>query len=731
MNATPQACFTFVGFTLFISPPVSDAQWIQTSGPISLNPVALLSVAVTGDTIFTGAYQGGGIYRSFDGGVNWTEVAAGDAYSHMNALLMSDKIVYAGNYSGVYHSTDYGDHWIKNDTTLPERAEINSLTILNEYLFAASDYGVFRSSDGGNRWISVNSGLPEGLCSTIFSITALNTTMIIGTSGGIYRSTNYGTNWVQSNSGLPIGFYGCPARVNTLLVDGNNIFAGTDGYGIYRSINHGLSWDSVNTGLPPGYNPGFYMSVRSLGLYQNTVMAGLDGGSIYISTDSGTNWDRLIDRLSAYAYIFDFAVSENKIFAATLDGLFQSNGIDTHWNPLLTRYPRYFIAYKMAIGNQNLIASGWSNYWNGSIENVFYSPDGGDTWHEIDSLSPVRWFNCFAFGDSMLLAGTDQIYRSADDGIHWTEADSSPAISPVNSIVIREDNILAGTGGDWWQFGEWGGVFKSTDGARSWTLIGLKDTMITSLATMQDTIFAGGQRSIYRSDDDGTSWTRCDSGVPEDVFTRSLLTVGDTLIAGTDLGIYLSTDMGSSWSARNNGLPFDSTHTTNIYSMISYLDHLFMGTNRGVYHSSDMGMNWESISDDLGGSTLPVYSLSVQDDYIFAGTRGGVWRRAISGVVSVEDPGDDPAPQSYTLYQNNPNPFNPSTSITYSLSMAGLVSVRIFDILGREVATLIHERKEVGKHTVEWNARSIPSGIYLYRITTERFSDTKKMVLVK
>jgi len=565
MNAFPKVCLPVFGFMLIISPVVSHAQWVQTSGPYSLNPIALLSVAVSGDTIFTGGYQGDGIYRSFDGGDHWIEIAAGDTYSYVNTLLIRNNVVYAGNYSGVYHSTDYGESWLKNQTGLPERADINSLAFLNDYLFAASELGVFKSSDGGENWVSVNVGLPGGSCGSILSVTAANTTIFAGTYGGVYRSTNYGLSWISSSSGLTMGFYGCPARVNTMMVMGNILFAGTDGYGMYRSDNNGQSWDSVNTGLPPGYNPGFYMSVRSLEFFHDTIFAGLDGGSISISADSGAHWETLVSGLPSFAYVFDFAVGENNIYAATFDGLYQSNGIDTIWNLIFSRYPEPLVARRMGVSNNNLIISGWSHSWNGSIPNTYYTSDRGDVWYEIDSLSPVREFNCFASGDSFLLAGSDRIYRSTDDGNHWTEVDSSPGSSPINSIFIKEDTIYTATGGYWWQFGEWGGVYKSTDGARNWSLIGLRGTMVTSLTIVGDIIIAGGSSSIYRSDDNGNSWNRSDSGFAYSWGLHSLLTVQNHVIAWVSDGIYLSIDSGRHWSARNNGLPFDTTNTTRIY----------------------------------------------------------------------------------------------------------------------------------------------------------------------
>jgi len=88
-------------------------------------------------------------------------------------------------------------------------------------------------------------------------------------------------------------------------------------------------------------------------------------------------------------------------------------------------------------------------------------------------------------------------------------------------------------------------------------------------------------------------------------------------------------------------------------------------------------------------------------------------------------------PDSYELNQNYPNPFNPSTQITFSVPAPGQVTLKIFDVLGQELTTLVNAKKVVGTYTVEWNASDYPSGVYFYTIVAGEFSDTKKMVLMK
>ncbi|MCC6398228.1 MAG: T9SS type A sorting domain-containing protein, partial [Bacteroidetes bacterium] len=88
-------------------------------------------------------------------------------------------------------------------------------------------------------------------------------------------------------------------------------------------------------------------------------------------------------------------------------------------------------------------------------------------------------------------------------------------------------------------------------------------------------------------------------------------------------------------------------------------------------------------------------------------------------------------PDGYTLLQNYPNPFNPSTTIEFSVPASGFVSLRVVDLLGREIATLVNEQKPAGTYRATFDATGLPSGTYFYSLTAGSFSGVKKMVLVK
>jgi hypothetical protein len=88
-------------------------------------------------------------------------------------------------------------------------------------------------------------------------------------------------------------------------------------------------------------------------------------------------------------------------------------------------------------------------------------------------------------------------------------------------------------------------------------------------------------------------------------------------------------------------------------------------------------------------------------------------------------------PFNYSLEQNYPNPFNPSTTIQYSIPQSGLVTLKVFNVLGKEVATLANGQNDAGNHKVEFDASALNSGVYFYKIESGSFVETKKMILLK
>jgi len=125
--------------------------------------------------------------------------------------------------------------------------------------------------------------------------------------------------------------------------------------------------------------------------------------------------------------------------------------------------------------------------------------------------------------------------------------------------------------------------------------------------------------------------------------------------------------------------------------------------------------------------TIP---FSIYAQYLGGNGRGDVSIILTNVPLPVEEAASS-LPTKVELAQNYPNPFNPSTSIMYTVGMRQFVKIRVYDLLGREVAALVNEEKPVGNYKINFNATGLPSGLYFYTLTTNNFSKTRKMILLK
>jgi len=256
----------------------------------------------------------------------------------------------------------------------------------------------------------------------------------------------------------------------------------------------------------------------------------------------------------------------------------------------------------------------------------------------------------------------------------------------------------------------------------------LKDHSVYYLAFNDSAVFAGTWHGdVLRSTDNGDNWSQINNGV---IFTRVYsLAINDSghIFVGAKGGrLFRSTDNGDSWSQINNG--WTSTAFT-----LAFNDkgHVFAGTGSGVFRSTDNGDNWTEINNGL--TTTIILSLALNDaGQIFAGTSGGgVFRSVETTTVSVES-SMDIAPKNFALSQNYPNPFNPSTIILYSISKSDFVTLIIYDILGREIQTLVNEFQIANTYSVNFDASNLSNGVYFYRLQIgQDFVEAKKMLLIK
>ncbi len=382
--------------------------------------------------------------------------------------------------------------------------------------------------------------------------------------------------------------------------------------------------------------------------------------------------------------------------------------------------------YSFAVNGNHIFAG---TLGDSVIAGVYLSSNNGTNWvqaglqnHQTSSL---------AVGGIYIFAGKVGgyypfgVYRSANNGGNWIQSGLSDNF--IYSLAVNGDNIFAGT--------MFSGVYKSTNNGNNWIQAGLNFESVSSLAANASNTYAGTYGDgVYKSTDNGTTWTQTSLNNRS---ISSLAVNGNNIFAGCDnypdmYGVYRSTDNGITWTQTtlNNQV---------VYSLAVIGINVFAGTSNatGFYVSTNNGANWLQRNEGL--SNLPVKALCISNNYIFAGTvNNGVYRRPLSEIIGVI-PISNEVPVAFSLEQNYPNPFNPVTKIRFQIPKSGFVNVKVYDVLGMVVTTLVNEQMQPGTYEAEWDGSNYPSGVYLYKLTagdasallSKGFTEMKKMILIK
>lgn len=336
--------------------------------------------------------------------------------------------------------------------------------------------------------------------------------------------------------------------------------------------------------------------------------------------------------------------------------------------------------------------------------------------------------------------------KSIDGGISWQRITTGRSFPTTILEYYKGDpNII--------YIGEGPASLKrSTDGGNSWNYLNLPmGTFLNSLGLSshnKDLFFVGFVDGIFRTTDFGNTWDGISLGFDMDYGTSIVINPQNDSIVYISLklltdtiksGVYRSNDLGNTFVKLNKNLFGDDNKNINTV-LIDPLksNNVFFSkaalNSKAIFKSEDDGNVWEPIDVGLPDTLRiePLY-LNKKENTLFAGAistpriKSGIYRYSniVNAVLSKNSFID------FIVFQNYPNPFNPTTHISYDLPASRKVSLKVYDVLGKEVMTLVNKHQESGRYDVEFDASGLSSGMYIYKLTSGTFSQVRKMMFVK
>jgi photosystem II stability/assembly factor-like uncharacterized protein len=423
--------------------------------------------------------------------------------------------------------------------------------------------------------------------------------------------------------------------------------------------------------------------------------------------------------------------------------------------------------------------TGWACGYGGII---LSTTDGGVNWNSItlddsSSISAIQFVNNLVGWIAVYYpaSSSSKIFKSTDGGYNWISQVEIDSVLSIEDIFFLDENTGWVSGAD--EFG----IYKTTDGGNVWT------NYPNSFSTLQELYFissqvgwichnALGAAILSKTTDGGITWTGQWSDNTKNIYSISFINENVGYAAGLNFlgfGGYImqTTDGGTTWIEQYNG----TQQLMSIFFRNGLLGWAVGSQGRivntvngglpveltsfiGFYSYPNVKLNW-STATELNNQGFEIERSSDETNWIIIGFKDGNGTTTEPQVYSFLDDVSEiinsklyyrlkqvdfngsfeysevikiiTSPTKFALEQNYPNPFNPSTSIQYAISSRQFVTLKVYDVLGNEIATLVNEYRNAGSYEIEFDASKLSSGVYYYQLRSGDFIQTKKMILLK
>lgn len=326
----------------------------------------------------------------------------------------------------------------------------------------------------------------------------------------------------------------------------------------------------------------------------------------------------------------------------------------------------------------------------GAAGTILTTSDGGDSWKQRSGEKLYDLYDVFFIdGKTGWVGGTGVILKTMNSGKDWILQAQEPGPN-VFSIFFMNSNLG-------WAVGDHSFIRRTLDGGANWEY----NTYQRFDDVFHDVFFI----------DDNIGWT-----------------VGYAFERKVSL-ILKTTNCGRSWENQDNGNSFRILYSVHFANPQT---GWIVGEKGVILHTTDGGTTWTAQASGTSNWLFSVRFINDKTGWA-VGDNGTILKTTSGGSTKIENDGNDQTglPDKFELLQNYPNPFNSTTTILFRLPKTAFLTMKIYDLQGSEIETLISGQQPAGIHQLNWNAKDVPSGIYFCRLATEKFSITRKIILQK
>ncbi|MDI6765969.1 MAG: YCF48-related protein [Bacteroidota bacterium] len=687
----------------------------------------IYDVAYIGNNTFVGVGECGTFLKSTNGGIDWMVKDKIDGISGRIKAITSvtnDHCIAVGDQGTIIRSEDGGDNWhLQQSGTNNYLNAVSFIDPSNGYIVGGGDFfppgfgSIHHTSDGGTIW-QIKYFNPQVRFYGISAITPTKAVAVGFNLAGqirsvIYRTSDGGVNWIKQFEGLS-GFL---TKVQ-FISENVGIAVGSEGI-IYRSSDGGISWYTVESGTLQTLND------ISFSDSQNGMIVG-NGGVVLKTSNAGLSWSAI--NIQTQNYLKTIALSNS------------GDGVAIGWNLKPWKPALYHVSSggliwqdrASTVTGQKLRSISFSDLNNGLVVGdrgtLLHTTNGGKTWTRrlqgtlFESAGVL--FSSVHFIDNFVgtvVGGGGVILRTMDGGLNWTVQTSGVTHSLNDMLFFNTyEGFVVGSNGT---------ILRTTNGGNDWfNNSGYTNKSLNSISFSDsyNGVAVGDDGIILHTTNKGIDWLPRNSGT--NLRLKSVSLRSNIGVAIGEQGIILRTsDAGNSWSKQTSVI----TNTLNEVYFFDDNTGIAVGLNGAIIRTTDGGLTWVILPSVTNNS---LYGVSILDGNIgtVVGDYGTILRTT-TGLVRVDELLLSEIPIEFRLHQNYPNPFNPSTTIRYELPRESFVTLKVYNLLGQEVATLVNEKKEAGRYNIEFRISDFgfSSGVYFYRLVAEDYVSTKKFLLLK